>query len=140
METPEQEVLPQKPPRPYDPNRLAAMSKPKPVAEDPSIRLPPKPKKVARATRQYLQDRAARVKSRQDATEKKPLALTDGSTPGVAPSDQSARRRNIIQNSREINNRSLRKRSNSTKRSDAGRSAQSKKTVFDRLAEKKAKQ
>ena len=71
----------------------------------------------------------------------KALAITDGTIPGVAPGDDSARRKHIIKNSREINNRSLRKRSNSNKRSESGRqSAQSKSSVFDRLANKKDKQ
>ena len=58
-----QEVA-QKPPRPVDYYRLENLSKPKPKAEDPTLKPPTRPKKVSRQTRQQLQDRALRVKAR----------------------------------------------------------------------------
>ena len=54
----------QKPPRPVDYYRLENLSKPKPKAEDPTLKPPTRPKKVSRQTRQQLQDRALRVKAR----------------------------------------------------------------------------
>ena len=71
-----------KPPRPVDMDRLSKLSKPKPKAEDPSIRTSvPKPKKLTRinSKSRLLQKRARRLQEKRRSNSNEPiLALTTG--------------------------------------------------------------
>jgi len=50
----EEPVKVEKPPRPYDPSRLAEMCKPKPKADDPDLKPEPKKKKASKLTLKQL--------------------------------------------------------------------------------------
>jgi len=58
----EEPVKVEKPPRPFDPNRMAEMSKAKPKAADPELKPEPKKKRASKLTLKQLKERANRVK------------------------------------------------------------------------------
>lgn len=62
----EPDYKPALPPRPINVERMNNLSKPRPKADDPELRPEPKHKKASRMTRKQLQERANRVKIRQE--------------------------------------------------------------------------
>ena len=110
----------QKVQRPFDPERLAQLSKPKPKKDDPIFKSPrAEPKKDKKISRKQIVEQAQRVKQRQEramnkkkkvakenSSMDKMLAITDGTTTGTnlvannSMNNLNSRRKNI-QASRE---------------------------------------
>jgi len=124
----------QKVQRPFNPERLAQLSKPRPKKDDPIFKSPrAEPKKDKKISRKQIVEQAQRVKQRQErAMQKKKkaakenpsvLAITDGTTSGT----------NLVLNE-SMNNLNSRRKNIQASREQKRRNETDQKAIFERLA------